>query len=54
MNGYPHPHLDKLEAACRNEKCLSGDKNIIEEAKENYRDWIQKTERLKGLWQATC
>jgi len=33
------PHLDKLDAACRNMKCDDADVRLIEEAKERYRAW---------------
>lgn len=33
------PHLDKLDAACRNAKCEDADVRLIEEAKERYRAW---------------
>lgn len=33
------PHLDKLEAACRNAKCEDSDVRLLEEARERYRTW---------------
>ena len=40
------PHLDKLEAACRNVKCEDGDVRLLKEAKERYSIWKKSLQAL--------
>jgi len=46
MSPFPHPHLDKLEAACRNAKCSPKDKALLDEAKQRYREWLEATDQV--------
>jgi len=41
------PHLDKLEAACRNVKCEENDVRLMEEATERYHAWKASLQALK-------
>jgi hypothetical protein len=47
MNEPMHPHLDKLEAACRNAKCSVADQELVNEAKRHYQHWISAMQLLK-------
>ena len=40
------PHLDKLNAACRNVKCDAADVRLLEEAKERYHAWKASSQAL--------
>jgi hypothetical protein len=42
----PTPHLDKLTAALTNPKCPASDRNLLEEARKAYTEWIRATEAL--------
>lgn len=61
MLQLPTPHYDKLMACLRNEKLPSGDRDRVEEAIEQYRQWIQalesvepaQTDTVKRLVEAT-
>jgi len=52
MTDLPHPHLDKLEAACRNAKCPARDRAILNKAKRQYHRWISAMSALSSTGRA--